>query len=148
MTGIGGDRSVPVTALFMNAGRIGRHALAAGLLLLAACSREAAPAPAPPALPVLGDLSLDRDCRCVIAGECAVADSIEVFAGQSETRGFQCRWEDRAAGRATCAFESRSKPDEPPSRWTSWSRTTVRLRHAGERGWCWTDRTSQNELTR
>jgi len=118
-------------------------ALATGLFSLAACSRDA---PAPPALslPTFADQSLERECDCVTAGRCFIP---EAFEGQSENRNFQCRWDDRAGGRATCTFESRSKPDEPPSRWSSWSRTTVRFRHVGERGWCWTDRSSENELT-
>ena len=127
----------------MSARRIGRLALATGLALLAACSREA---PDPPALslPILADQSLERECDCVTAGRCFIP---EAFEGQGETRDFQCRWEDRAGGRAACTFESRSKPDAPPPRWSPWSRTTMRFRHLGERGWCWYHRTSENELT-
>lgn len=133
----------------MSGGRIGRLVLAIGpLLLFAACSRDPAPPPpAPPSLPVLGDLDMERDCQCVLAGTCAIADAIDAFEGQSETRNFQCRWDERAAGRATCSLESRFKHAEPGSRWSSWSRTTVRFRRAGERGWCWTERSSENELT-
>jgi hypothetical protein len=118
-------------------------AVAYTLLLLAACSGNA-PAPPAPSLPTLADDSLERECACLERGDCAHSDA---FEGQGEIRGFLCRWEDRAAGRATCTRESRSKPDAPPSVWSSWSRTTVRFRHLGERGWCWMERSSENELT-
>jgi hypothetical protein len=114
----------------------------AGLALLAACAQEPPP---PPPLPAFADLSLERECRCVTAGECTIP---EAFEGQGETRGFRCTWADRATGRADCTYEGRSRPDDPPgSRWSSWSRSTVRLRHLGARGWCWFERGSENELT-
>lgn len=127
----------------MSGGRLGRLGLATALALLAACSRDAPVAPAI-SLPTLADQSLERECDCVTASRCFTPDA---FEGLGETRHFQCRWDDRAAGRATCTYESRSKPDEPPSLWTSWSKTTVRFRHVGERGWCWFERWSENELT-
>jgi len=110
------------------------------LLAIAACSAE----PAPPSLPVFADLSMERECACVTSGECPVADA---FEGQSETRDFQCRWADQAGGRAVCAYESRSKDMEPGSQWSPWSRTTVALRHVGARGWCWSDRLSEDYLS-
>lgn len=121
-----------------------RSAFAATLpfLLLAACGGDAPSYERP--LPVFADAGGERDCRCVTTGECAVA---EAFEGQSEDRGFQCRWDDRAAGRATCTYESRSRQPQRGAAWSSWSRTTLSLRHTGDRGWCWTDRSSQNGLT-
>jgi hypothetical protein len=112
-------------------------ALAVPLFLLAACTRDPpAPAPAPsePALPSFADDTLERECDCLLAGRCAMPDVME---GQSETRNAQCRWEDRAAGRASCSRESRFRPAAPGARWSSWSRSTMRFRHAGEKGWCW-----------
>ncbi|HEV2748466.1 MAG TPA: hypothetical protein VGW34_14365 [Allosphingosinicella sp.] len=108
----------------------------AALLLLAGCSRDA---PArPPSLPTLADTSLERECACVTAGDCQMIDA---FEGESETRGFQCTWDDQAAGRATCTYESRFKHADPPdSPWSSWSKSIVRLRHLGDKGWCWYER--------
>jgi len=127
----------------VSGGRIGRLALAIGLTLLAACSRDAPVAPAI-SLPTLADQSLERECDCVTAGRCFTP---EAFEGLGEFRNFQCRWDDRAAGRATCSLESRFKHVEPPSLWSAWGRTTVRFRHLGDGGWCWTERSSENELT-
>ncbi len=120
-------------------------ALPFALLPLAACSRDA---PAPPSLPAFADQGDERDCNCVEHGDCAVPDAAaaDAFEGQSETRGFQCRWDDRAAGRATCTYESRFRLDAPNAQWVPWARSTVRLRHLGERGWCWTERSSDRVL--
>lgn len=112
-------------------------------LLLAACA-PGSPAPEERPLPTFAAAGGDRDCRCVTTGECPTADA---FQGRSEDRGFQCRWDDRAAGRATCTYESRFRHDAPGAAWSSWSRTTISLRHTGDRGWCWTDRASRNDLT-
>ena len=116
-------------------------ALVTSQFLLAACATESPE----PTLPTLADTAIERECACVERGECAI---LEIAGGEGETRGFQCRWDDRANGRATCTYESRFKPAEPPSLWSAWSRSTVRLQHLGEQGWCWMDRSSESEFTR
>lgn len=115
----------------------------AALFLIPACA-PGAPSGPERQLPTFADAGGERDCRCVTTGACPTADA---FEGQSEDRGFQCRWDDRAAGLATCAYESRSRQPQAGAAWSSWSRTTLSLRHTGDRGWCWTDRASRNELT-
>jgi hypothetical protein len=102
------------------------------------------PAPSEPALPTAADDTPELECDCLLAGRCATP---EAFEGRSETRNAQCRWEDRAAGRASCSRESRFRPAGPGTRWSSWGRSTVQFRHAGEKGWCWYHRASENALT-
>ena len=118
-----------------------RAAALACLLLLAACSGET-PAPPAPSLPVVRDSWSDRECACLERGECSTP---EAFEGESEDRGFQCRWEDRSAGRAVCSYESRSRPADPAAGgWTSWEKTSVPFRH-GDKGWCWTARATLSD---
>jgi hypothetical protein len=120
---------------------------AAGLLLLAACGgapTDAAPSPAPPALPILADEGLERECACVERSECAVPDA---FEGQSESRNRQCHWDDRPGGtRATCSSEGRFRQNAPNAQWAPWSRSTVRFRRARDGGWCWAERGSDRVL--
>jgi hypothetical protein len=74
----------------------------------------------------------------------------DLAEGRSEERNVQCRWVDRVMGRADCTFETRFKPEGPgipETPWSSWSRSTVRFRHLGERGWCWFERVAENDLT-
>jgi hypothetical protein len=120
-------------------------ALAVTLLLLPSCTQEApAPKGAEPALPTLADTSSERECACVGMGECATP---EAFEGQSETRDFQCRRVDGGPMRAICTVEGRFKHAAPGSRWSSWSKTTIWLRHLDQGGWCWAGRESENETT-
>lgn len=96
-------------------------------LLLSACS-----SPEPVPLPTHEDTGLERECPCVTQGRCWVA---ELADGEGEERAFECRWEDRTSGRATCTWEHRFKrPNEP---WSGWSKSVLQLRHLGEKGWCW-----------
>jgi hypothetical protein len=114
-------------------------------LLLAACA-PAAPVQPPPELPTIADYRSDRECACLTGGDCAVPEAT-AFDGQGETRNAQCRWEDRAAGRADCTWESRSREAAAGSAWSPWGQTRVRFRHTGSRGWCWYESAARNELT-
>lgn len=107
-------------------GRLRRFGLGA-LLALAACAGED-----PVPLPTPTDTGLERECPCVTEGRCWTA---ELADGEGEERNFQCRWEDRAAGRATCRWEHRFKPTNEP--WSGWETSVLRFRHLGEKGWCW-----------
>lgn len=104
-----------------------RRLCAAVLTTLAACSAEA-----PVPLPVFEDLSLHRECACVTRGDCV---ALEMIDGEGEDRNFQCRRQDRPAGRAVCSSESRFKP--AGGAWSGWERSDFRFRHLGEKGWCW-----------
>jgi hypothetical protein len=87
-------------------------------------------------LPSVADTAFGRDCPSVEAGVEPMATLGPPLA--IENRGFQCRWDDRTAGRATCTYETRFKPAaEPNAPWPAWSRETVRLRHIAGRGWWW-----------
>lgn len=96
-----------------------KGALVPSQISLAACATE----PPEPTLPTLAETAIERECACVERGECAI---LEIAEGEGETREFQCRWDDQANGRATCTYESRFKLADPPSAWSSWSRSTVR----------------------
>jgi hypothetical protein len=87
------------------------------------------------ALPTFVDTYSERECRCVEQGECPTADA---FEGESEDRGFQCRWVDRGSMLAECSYENRFRPDGGD--WSSWAGTIVRFRRADDKGWCWTER--------
>jgi len=110
-------------------------------LLLAGCGGGDPPSGVP--FPTLASTSLERACACVERNDCAVPEAAD-GRSQSETRNYQCRWDDRARGLATCSYESRMRTGPAKAR-LAWSRNIVSFRH-GERGWCWADRASGRRL--
>ena len=102
----------------------------AALALLAGCSTAIE-------LPAFEDTYAERECSCVTGNDCPIAEMAE---GQSEERQFQCRWQNQAGARSTCTYQTRFLADDVSARDVAWSKVTVRLRHLGSKGWCWTDR--------
>ena len=109
----------------------------AEIALLLTCVAAVAGCTGEPRLPTSADLYGDRDCECVTSGDCSIAEAAE---GKGEDRNLKCKWEGRAARQAVCTYETRFIPDDPELRELPWSSVTVRLKHMGNKGWCWTER--------
>jgi hypothetical protein len=110
-------------------------AFVAAALAASACSQPGPEARRDIALPNFHDANaIERECRCVMTGQCAIVD---VASGRSESRNFECRWQDREAGRAICTWVSRFFASGADERDEPWHQVDVALSHAGEKGWCW-----------
>ena len=87
------------------------------------------------------DLSMERDCECVLSGRCMQVDAqMDMAEGRGESRNFHCDWQNKSALRAMCSYESRFIADNPNARDLSWHKVTVSLRQDANKGWCWFNR--------